>query len=259
MTYETLLVEKENKICIITFNRPKSLNAINYQLVMDFEAALTMAEVEEEIRCVILTGTGRAFCAGADIKETMVEGPNRKQLPIRRRYTFFSKLEDFDKPVIAAINGVCIGGGLELALCCDFRLASEDAKIGLGEVKLGVIPAGGATARLPRLIGIGPAKEFLYFGNPCDGKEACRIGIVNRAVPSSKLMIEAKKWAHELCERAPLSLKMLKYCVNLGMNMDLLGAVQYEQQCATVLDGTEDIREGTQAFLEKRKPVFKGR
>jgi len=258
MAYETLLIEKEGPISIVTLNRPERLNAINNQLVVDLEDLLAKIEADEETRCIILTGAGRGFCAGADIKETMA-GSNSKPLPIRRRYTFFNKLEDVEKPVIAAINGVCIGGGLELALCCDLRIISDEARIGLGEVKLGVIPAGGATARLPRLIGPGRAKEFLYFGNQCDGKEAYRIGLVNRTVPSGELMAEAKKWAEELAERPPLSLKMLKFCVNLGMQMDLLGAIQYEAQCATVLANTEDIKEGTKAFLQKRNPVFKGR
>ena len=258
MGYETLLLEKEGPIRILTLNRPERLNAINCQLVLDLEDALGQLEADEEARCIILTGAGRAFCAGADIKESMA-GPSPKTLPISRRYTFFNKLEDVEKPVIAAINGVCIGGGLEFALCCDFRIAATSAVIGLGEVKLGVIPAGGGTARLPRLIGPGRAKELLYFGNQIDGEEAYRIGLVNQAVPSERLMAEAKKWAAELAERPPLSLKMLKFCVNLGMQMDLLGAIQYETQCATVLAASEDIQEGTRAFLEKRKPVFKGR
>jgi enoyl-CoA hydratase len=147
--YETLLLEKEGPTRIIILNRPERLNAINYQLVLDLEDALAKIEADKEVRCIILTGAGRAFCAGADIKETMTS-LNPKLLPIRKRYTFFNKLEDIEKPVIAAINGVCIGGGLEFALCCDFRIAVEDARLGLGEVKLGVIPAGGGTARLPR-------------------------------------------------------------------------------------------------------------
>ncbi len=203
-----------------------------------------------------MTGAGRGFCAGADIKD--MADPSAKPLPIGKRYTFFNKLEDLEKPVIAAINGPCNGGGLEIALCCDFRIASEAANLGLGEVKLGVIPAGGGTARLPRLIGPGRAKEFLYFGNRIDGKEAYDIGLVNRVVPASELMPEAKRWAAELAERPPLSLKMLKYCVNLGMQMDLLGAIDYEGRCAAVLRNTEDHKEGVTAFVEKRKPVFKG-
>ena len=258
MPYETLLLEKEGPIRILTLNRPERLNAINHRMAGELEDALGRIEEDEAARCIILTGAGRAFCAGADIKESMA-GPAPKALPIRKRYTFFNRLEDVEKPVIAAINGVCIGGGLEFALCCDFRIAAEEARMGLGEVKLGVIPAAGGTARLPRLIGPGKAKEMMYFGNPIDGVEAYRIGLVNRVVPSGAVMSEARNWAVELAERPPLSLKMLKFCVNLGMQMDLLGAIQYETQCATVLAASEDIQEGTRAFLEKRKPVFKGR
>jgi enoyl-CoA hydratase len=163
------------------------------------------------------------------------------------------------KPVIAAINGACNGGGLEIALCCDFRIASEAATFGLGEVKIGVIPAAGGTARLPRLIGATRAKEFLYFGNRIDAQEAGRLGLVNRVVAPENLMGEAKKWAAELAERPPLSLKMLKSCVNLGMQMDLPGAIDYEARCVAILMKSEDRMEGIRAFVEKRKPVFKGR
>jgi enoyl-CoA hydratase len=257
MSYETLLIEKDGGVCTITLNRPDRLNAINYRLATELDKVLTEIEEDAEARTVILTGAGRGFCAGADIKD--MADPNAKPLPIGKRYTFFNKLEDLEKPVIAAINGPCNGGGLEIALCCDFRIATETASFGLGEVKLGIIPAAGGTARLPRLIGPGRAKEFLYFGNRMDGKEAYEIGLVNRVVPSEELMAEAKRWAGELAERPPLSLKMLKYCVNLGMQMDLLGAIDYEGRCAAVLKNTEDHKEGVTAFVEKRKPVFKGK
>jgi enoyl-CoA hydratase len=168
-------------------------------------------------------------------------------------------MEDVKKPVIAAINGHCNGGGLELALCCDFRIAAEGAFFGAGEVKLGTMPGGGGTARLPRLIGPGRAKEFLYFGNRIDAHEAYRIGLVNKVVSLEKLMEEARNWAAELAERPPLSVKMLKDCVNLGMQMDLAGALDYEAKCSAVLAKSEDRIEGIQAFVEKRKPVFKGR
>jgi len=256
MSYETLLVEQDEGVCTITLNRPERLNAINFQLAFDLDKVFHEIGEDEEARTVILTGAGRGFCAGADIKE--MADPNAKPLPIGKRYTFFNRLEDLEKPVIAAINGPCNGGGLELALCCDFRIASLGASFGLGEVKLGIIPAGGGTARLPRLIGPGRAKEFLYFGNRVDGKEACNIGLINRVVSADELMSEAKRWAGELAERPPLSLKMLKYCVNLGMQMDLLGAIDYEGRCADVLKNSEDHKEGVMAFVEKRKPVFQG-
>jgi len=257
MAYETLIYEKDNGIATITLNRPDRLNAINYQLAIEFDGMMAEIEDDPEVRIIILTGAGRGFCAGADIKA--MADPNAKPLPIGRRYTFFDKLEDLSKPVIAAINGACNGGGLEIALCCDFRIASEEATFGLGEVKLGVIPAGGGTARLPRLIGIGRAKEFLYFGNRVSANEACQIGMINKVVSPAELMPEAKRWAAELVERPPLSLKALKYCVNVGMQMDLSSAIEYEAKQAAILTKTEDVVEGMRAFVEKRKPVFKGR
>jgi enoyl-CoA hydratase len=257
MKYEAIIYEKEGGIRIITLNRPDRLNAINFQLALDLTRLLDEIDDDEEARVVVLTGAGRGFCAGADIKE--MADPNAKRLPVGMRYTFFNKLEDLGKPVIAAINGPCNGGGLEIALCCDFRIASEAANFGLGEVKLGVIPAGGGTARLPRLIGPARAKEFLYFGNRIDAQQAYQIGLVNKVVSPEELMTEAKNWAAELAERPPLSLKMLKYCANLGMQMDLLSAIDYEAKCAAILRNTEDAIEGVKAFVEKRKPVFKGK
>jgi enoyl-CoA hydratase/carnithine racemase len=257
MAYETVIYEKENGIVTITLNRPERLNAINYQLAVDLEGLVTEMEEDHEARVIIITGAGRGFCAGADIKA--MADPNAKPIPMGRRYTFFNRIEDMGKPVIAAINGACNGGGLEIALCCDFRIASEEATFGLGEVKLGIIPAAGGTARLPRLIGIGRAKEFLYFGNRVGAQEAYQIGMINKVVPPAELMPEAKRWAAELVDRPPLSLKALKYCVNVGMQMDLLGAIEYEAKQAAFLTKTEDIVEGMRAFVEKRKPQFKGR
>lgn len=257
MAYETLIYEKEDGVGIITLNRPERLNAINYQLAVDLDQVMDEMAEDEEVKAVILTGAGRGFCAGADIKELAT--PGARPLPVGRRYTFFNKLEDLDKPVIAAINGPANGGGLELALVCDFRIASEAATFGLGEVKLGVIPAGGGTARLPRLIGAARAKELLYFGDRIDAQEAYRIGLVNKVVPAEGLIEEARRWAAELAERPPLSLRMLKSCVNVGLGMDLAGALDYEAKCAAILSSSEDMREGIRAFVEKRKPVFKGR
>ena len=253
MKLDTLIFDKEGGIRIITLNRPERLNAISIQLILDLEKVLAEIDEDGEARAVILTGAGRGFCAGADVKE-----PDADKLPTGRN-TFFSKLEDVKKPVIAAINGHCNGGGLELALCCDFRLAAEGAYFGAGEVKLGTMPGGGGTARLPRLIGPGRAKEFLYFGNRIDAHEAYRIGLVNKVASPEKLMEEARKWAAELAERPPLSVKMIKDCVNLGMQMDLAGALDYEAKCSAVLAKSEDKIEGIQAFVQKRKPVFKGR
>jgi len=257
MGYETLFFEKQNGICTITLNRPERLNAINLQLVRDLEDVLAEIEEDEEARAVVLTGAGRGFCAGADIKE--MADPKARQLPVGKPLDFFFRLEDLGKPVIAAVNGPCNGGGLELALCCDFRIASETASFGLGEIKIGVMPAGGGTARLPRLIGPGMAKKFLYFGDRIGAREALDIGLVDKVVPPDALMAEAGNWSSALAERPPLSLRMIKSCVNSGMQMDLRGAIDYEAKCAAILSKTEDRHEGIMAFVEKRKPVFKGR
>lgn len=257
MTYQNLIFEKENSIRIITLNRPERLNTINFDLYCELEDVIGKLEEDGEARTIILTGAGRGFCAGADVK--MLGDPDAKRLPINKRYTLWTRLEDLEVPIIAAINGPCNGGGMELALCCDLRIASETATFGQGEILLGSIPNGGATARLPRLIGPARAKEILYFGSRIDAQEAYRIGLINRLVRSEELMAQARKWADELTQRPPLALKMLKYCINLGMQMDLLGAINYESKCATILRNTEDRIEGVKAFLEKRKPVFKGR
>jgi len=262
MNYETLILEKEGGVRIITLNRPERLNALNDQLTADMAAVLDELESDQECISVIITGAGRGFCAGADIKEMVVptNGDTTRQRSFGgSRFNLINRLEEFRQPVIAAINGPCNGGGLELALVCDFRIASTAATIGLGEVKIGVIPAGGGTARLPRLIGPGKAKEFLYFGNTVPAEEAYRLGILNKVVTPEELMPECKRWAAELAERPPLSLRMLKNCVNIGMQMGLLEAVDYEAKCANILLTTEDHSEGTRAFVEKRKVHFKGK
>jgi enoyl-CoA hydratase len=232
------------------------LNAINAQLASDLSNLLDEIADDSSIRIVVVTGAGKGFCAGADITELL--DPNAKQISEKLRYETFTKLENLKLPVIAAINGSCNGGGLEMALCCDFRIASENSNYGLGEVKIGVMPAAGGTARLPRLIGVTKAKEILYFGNRINASEAFQIGLVNKVVSPDALLEETSKWANELAERAPLSLQMIKLCVNNGMQMDLTAALQYEARCAEPLGSSKDFMEGVSSFIEKRKPDFKG-
>lgn len=178
---------------------------------------------------------------------------------VNRKTIIHCLIEDFEKPVIAAVSGIALGGGCELALACDFRIASESAKFGLPEINLGGLPAGGGTQRLPRLIGVAKAKEMIMTGDSIDGREAYRIGLVNRVVPVDSLLEEAKKIAGRISEKAPLAMKMAKIAINKGIQMDLNSGLDYEAQCVTVLYKTEDRREAINAFKEKRKPLFKGR
>lgn len=261
MSYETIIYKKEDSIALVTLNRPDILNALSLKLAQDLEQVADEIANDDSVRAVIITGAGRAFSAGADIKEIMSPGEaslgnwlnKGKPLP------FFNKIENLDKPVIGAINGLAIGGGCELALVCDLRIASTAAKFGFGEIKIGVIPAGGGTVRSPRLIGITKAKEMLFFGDPIDANEAYRLGLVNKVVPPESLLDEAQKWAKTLAQRPPLALKAAKSCVNVGMQIPLSAAIDFEAKEAALLLGSEDRAEGMKAFLEKRQPTFKGK
>jgi len=264
MSYETIIYEKEEGIGVITLNRPDSLNALSRKLTQELGAALDEIEADDEIKVVIITGGPDAFCAGADIKERAASsGKSISQSQVYffqlKANRFFTRIEDFEKPVIAAISGVAVGGGCELSLVCDLRIASESARFGLPEVKLGVIPAAGGTQRLPRIIGVTKAKELLYTGDTVDAQEAYRIGLVNKVVPVENLMEEAKAMAQKLAKRPPLPIKFAKRTVNAGMQLDITSALDYEAHCAALLIMSEDRIEGFKAFAEKRKPVYKGR
>ena len=254
MNYETILYKKNGPIATITLNRPEVHNAISDKLESELDHILDDITEDDEIRAVILTGNGRSFCAGADIGEFEVD-----QLWDPSIYGTFDKLEDLKKPVIAAVSGHCNGGGLELALCCDFRIAADDAKFAMGEVNLGVIPGEGGTVRLPKLIGPAKAKRMMYFGNRVEAEEAERIGLVDTFVPAVSLLDVSMSWAKELAEKPPLALRYLKRCVNFGLYNDLRGALAHEDRCSAILNKTEDYLEGQNAFNEKRKPVFKGK
>jgi enoyl-CoA hydratase len=260
MPYTTLRFETEGHLGRLTLDREERLNAIDKAMSEELADVVTRLEADDEVRVVIVTGAGRAFCAGADIKE---RAENPDDLSIQRTSLLisptFRRLERLTQVTIAAINGSAAGGGLELALACDFRIASTEARMALPEVTLGILPGAGGTQRLPRLIGPSRAKEMMLFGGFVDAAKALDWGIVNEVVAPGELMTKANEWAAALLERAPLSIANIKGAVNAAMDTDLDTGIQYEQRCSTIVAMSEDRREGQRAFVEKRKPIFTGR
>jgi enoyl-CoA hydratase len=256
MAYETMIFEKKNDMAVLTMNRPENLNSINTRMQAEMKAIWEEIEKDRSIRVIIITGGEKCFSAGADIKEQFPAGQSR---PSSRDQ--FKKFEDDDRPFIAAISGFCLGGGLELALCCDLRLASPSSKFGLVELRIGSVPGAGGMQRLPRIVGITKAKEMLYTANRIDAEEAYRIGLINKIVPETSLMDEAVKLAQTMLEFPPHGLKIAKRCVNDGMQVDLQTALKLDlavsvQEMSTPT-AIENRAEGLKAFREKRKPRFK--
>ena len=259
MSYETLLVEKEGNVAIVKLNRPP-VNSLNVKAYGDIYDAFCELEKDASVKAIVLTGAGeKAFAAGLDVKE--VAG---KTIPDYFAFGRISrmcldKVASVEKPTIAALLGFAFGGGCELALACDLRIAANDASIGCPEINLGIIPGSGGTQRLPRLLGMAKAKELLMMGDTVSGEEAARIGLVNKAVPKEALLDEAKAWAKKLASKPKVAMCVLKDAMNNGMNMDLQSALTYENDCFIISYVSEDGREGFKAFQEKRKPEFKDR
>lgn len=261
MNYEDIRLEKDLAVATIIVDRPKVRNAIRYHTMLEIKSALEDMENDDTIRVVVLTGAGdKAFISGGDIS-IMAEGEGKldvlKELP--KGQAICGDIENFPKPVIAKINGVALGGGTELAMCCDLRIAADTAIMGQPEIKLGIIPGYGGTQRLSRLIGMTKAKELVYLGDHITAKEAYDLGLLNRVVPLSDL----DKTVTELCERlarlGPLALRMAKTAMNNGIQADIRTAMEIEARCYTATFNSEDRVEGMNAFLQKRKPDFKGR
>jgi enoyl-CoA hydratase len=261
MAYKYVLVDREDGIAVVTINRPDKFNALNEEVVADISAAMDELAEDDEVRAIVLTGAGeKAFVSGADIGLLRdLESPQAAADHSRRGQALTLKIEHLPKPVIVAMRGYALGGGLELAMACDIRIAADSAKLGQPEMNLALSPGYGGTQRLPRLVGKGMAKLMLLTGDMIDAEEALRIGLVQRVVPGAELMTEAKALAHKLAEKSPLSMAACKRAVNLGLETDLERGLSIEAMEFGALSATEDYQEGTAAFLEKRKPVFKGR
>jgi enoyl-CoA hydratase len=261
MGFETILFYKDGHTGVLQLNRPEQMNAISLRMRSEIEQVLEEASIDSEIRALILTGGEKVFCSGADIKEKpgIIQklDENKMYRILTRRKIVHSLIEEFEKPVIAAVSGLALGGGCELALACDLRIASESAKFGLTEINFGTLPSGGGTQRLPRLVGMARAKEMIYTAVVIDAKEAYTIGLVNRVVKIESLMAEAQVLAKKIAEKSPLAIKMAKFAINKGMQVDLNSGLDYEAQCVTVLHSTEDRKEALKAFADKRKPIFK--
>ncbi len=257
MSYTNILVEKGNTLAIVTINRPKSLNALNKQTLEELLDCFTDLGEDKTVKAVIITGAGeKAFVAGADISYMQGLNPDQGKAFGRLGHAVARTIENLPQPVIAAINGFALGGGCELALACDIRLASENAKFGQPEVNLGVIPGFGGTQRLPRLVGTGHAKELIYSGKIIDAQEAGRIGLVNRVVSQEKLLVESKELALLIGSRGPAAVRLCKEVINNGMEMDLNRACSYEADLFSLCFAGEEQKEGMAAFLEKRVPDF---
>jgi enoyl-CoA hydratase/carnithine racemase len=260
MSEEPVLYEVADHVATITLNRPDVRNAMNTALREAMLARFTALATDDDVRVIVVTGAGeRAFSAGADIREfvePLVPTQFREQ---RRRIDFRQVMDRCPQPIIAAIRGVALGGGLELALACDIRIAADDALLGLTEVNLAIIPGGGGTQRLPRLIGRGKALEMILTGARIGAAEALRLGLVERVVPAAEVMTAARELARELAGKAPVALRYAKEAVVKGLEMSLADGHRLEGDLSTLLRTTEDRLEGARAFLEKRNPNWKGR
>jgi len=258
--FENLLVEQKDSIAYVTINRPKVLNALNMATMSQLRAVFTQLKDDRDVRVVILTGAGeKSFVAGADIGELQENSPVEAKEYTHRGQAVLDLIENLGKPVIACINGFALGGGCELAMACTMRLASENAKLGQPEVKLGIIPGYGGSQRLPRLVGKGIAMQLLLTGEMITAQEAQRIGLVNEVVPSGQLIARAEAMAQAIIKNAPLAIQYCLEAVNHGMEMTLQEGLCLEATLFAVSCATEDKKEGTAAFLEKRAADFAGK
>ena len=261
MSYSNIRFEVDGAgIALLTINRPEKLNALNSETIGEISDAVARAAAENEVRALIVTGAGeKAFVAGADINQLAVLSPLEAQAYAERGQRVFRSIEMLPKPTVAAVNGYALGGGLELAMSCAVRIVSENARMGQPEVKLGILPGYGGTQRLPRLVGRGRALEMLLSGEPITAAEAYRIGLVNHVVPQAELLEFSRQWLRKALANAPLALGLTLQAVDVGLEAGLEQGLRFEAAAFGLTTATEDKREGTRAFLEKRAAAFTGK
>lgn len=256
---KVILTERRGLVTILTLNRPDKMNAVSFPTLLMLREAIEEARFDPHVRVIVITGAGdKAFSAGADLKERAGMTPLQVKEFIRTIRDTFTSLDELGKPVIAAVNGLALGGGTELALACDIRLASETAEMGLTETSLGIIPGAGGTQRLPRLVGKGKAKELIFTARRVPAAEALEIGLVEHVYPSERLMDEAFAMAMRIAENGPVAIEQAKYAINAGVETDLRTGLLFESRAYDVIIPTKDRLEGLAAFREKRKPVYTG-
>ncbi len=260
MEQQVILEERKDQVVILTLNRPEVMNSINFALLRSLNEKIEALRFDPQVRVIIITGAGeKAFCAGADLKERATLSEEQVKEFIFTIRNLFTAIEYLPKPVIAAVNGIALGGGTELALACDIRIASSTATMGLTETRLAIIPGAGGTQRLPRLVGRGKAKELIFTGRRVGAEEALSIGLVNQVAEPGKLMDACLEMASMICETGPIAIQQAKYAINYGLETDLHTGLAIESNAYWITIPTEDRLEGLAAFREKRKPVYKGK
>ena len=260
MSQELLLKQEENEVLVLTLNRPEVMNSFNFALLTALWEEINALRFRSDIRVVIITGAGdKAFSAGADLKERVSLSEVRVREFIATIRDLFTAIENLNKPVIAAVNGVALGGGTELALASDLRIASENASMGLTETRLAIIPGGGGTQRLPRLVGRSKAKEMIFTGSRVSAAEALDMGLVNAVCPHEDLLSKAQSMAAKICETGPIAVAQAKYAINNGLETDINTGLAIESNAYWITIPTQDRLEGLAAFREKRKPVYQGK
>ncbi len=259
-TQDLLLTQEKNQAIILTLNRPQVMNCLNFDLLNALKEQMEALQFRTDIRCVIITGAGdKSFCAGADLKERATLTQDQVKKFILTIRNLLTTIQNLPLPIISAVNGIALGGGTEVALASDIRIAADNASMGLTETRLAIIPGGGGTQRLPRIIGVAKAKELIFTGRRVNAAEALEIGLVNQVVPQETLMDACLEMAAMIAETGPIAVEMAKYAIDRGIETDLATGLAIESNAYRVTIPTEDRVEGLTAFREKRKPVYKGR